>query len=269
MLCAAIEPMPEESIDRVHVLLWDNADYDRLQPDPRIHVLHYPDFTWDLELLADRFEALVWDGGAIIDDQQFAGDPGNYNTGNLFVRLSELMLGRGKKAYALGLSTNDNLADTEFNARLVGIVDRCELFSVRDDPFSVQALARAGVDKSKIIQCEDLAFCRDELRRLRETHVAAPEKRLGVVLLCIESRSERNRALLEPLVSSTRLKDEGYSISLIPFLDEGGWDSAYFRRLLERFLLPEWVPWSGMRKGLQTRPSRGARLWCRASTMRR
>lgn len=53
------------------------------------------------------------------------------------------MFGKGKKVYALGLSTNDKLEDAEFNVRFASIVDRCELFSE-------QTLASVGIDENKI-----------------------------------------------------------------------------------------------------------------------
>lgn len=233
MMRTVIECFPREALDRVYVLLWDNPHYDRWGLNPAVHVIHYPRNVWDLEALADRFDTLVWGGGAIIDDGQFDHDPDNYNTGNLFIRLSELMLGRGKCVYALGLSTNDRLGSAHYAKRLSQIISACELFSVRD-PYSIRVIGGAGVDVSSIVRCEDLAFCNQGLRKLRAVHCSGSGRRLGVVLLCIEDQFEHNLALICSLAANMRLRDDGYSISLIPFLYEDEWDAVYFRRLLER-----------------------------------
>lgn len=247
MLRTVIESFSREALDRVCVLLWDNPRYDRWQLDLAVHVIHYPNSIWDLEILSERFDTLVWGGGAIIDDKQFTADPDNFNTGNLLIRLSELMLARGKRVYALGLSANDRLENERYIERLSAIIDSCDLFSIRD-PYSTEVLARAGVDVGKIVQCEDLAFCNSDLMRLRDAHEPVLEKRLGVVLLSVEDSFEHYVRVLGSLAANERLRDEGYTIALIPFLDENKLDETYFARLLEcvsdadRVVVEEYAP---------------------------
>ena len=232
MLRTVIESFPRGSLDRIYVLLWDNPRYDRWGLNPAVHVIHYPNSIWDLEILSDRFDAVVWGGGAILDDKQLDSNPGNINTGNLFIRLNELMIGKGKKVFALGLSANDKLEDEDYIRRLSAIIDSSELFSLRD-PYSLQTLVDAGVNAGQVVLCEDLAFSNQGLRALRASYAPVPEKRLGVVLLCVEDQFAHNLELLRSLLENDRLRDEGYVISLIPFLDENGWDILHFRRLKE------------------------------------
>ncbi len=232
MLRTVIESFPRGFLDRIYVLLWDNPRYDRWGLNPAVHVIHYPNSIWDLEILSDRFDAVVWGGGAILDDKQLDSNPGNINTGNLFIRLNELMIGKGKKVFALGLSANDKLEDEDYIRRLSAIIDSSELFSLRD-PYSLQTLVDAGVNAGQVVLCEDLAFSNQGLRALRASYAPVPEKRLGVVLLCVEDQFAHNLELLRSLLENDRLRDEGYVISLIPFLDENGWDILHFRRLKE------------------------------------
>lgn len=232
MLRTVIESFPRGFLDRIYVLLWDNPRYDRWGLNPAVHVIHYPNSIWDLEILSDRFDAVVWGGGAILDDKQLDDNPGNINTGNLFIRLNELMIGKGKKVFALGLSANDKLEDEGYIRRLSAIIDSSELFSLRD-PYSLQTLVDAGVNAGQVVLCEDLAFSNQGLRALRASYTPVSEKRLGVVLLCVEDQFTHNLELLRLLLENDRLRDEGYIISLIPFLDENGWDILHFRRLKE------------------------------------
>lgn len=232
MLRTVIESFPRGFLDRIYVLLWDNPRYDRWGLNPAVHVIHYPSSIWDLEILSDRFDVVVWGGGAILDDKQLDGNPGNINTGNLFILLNELMIGKGKKVFALGLSANDKLEDEDYIRRLSAIIDSSELFSLRD-PYSLQTLVDAGVNAGQVALCEDLAFSNQGLRALRASYTPVSEKRLGVVLLCVEDQFTHNLELLRLLLGNDRLRDEGYIISLIPFLDENGWDILHFRRLKE------------------------------------
>lgn len=235
MLRTVLQFVPEQCMDNVYVLLWDNEGYDRTTLDLRCHVVHYPNSTWDIERLADSFDAVVWGGGAIIDDGQYDADPRNFNTGNLFIRLNEQMLARGKRVYALGLSTNYTLESEAYAEKLSRIIEAAECFSLRD-PYSLKTLERAGVSCSgKVALCEDLAFFNSALWSLAACREEDERPLIGVVLLCVEDSFEDNLRLLALLAKSERVRRSGCRISLIPFLNEGAFaDAAYFQRLLER-----------------------------------
>lgn len=248
MLSALIESFPEDALSRLAVLLWDNYTYpsDFMIPS-QVTTLHYPTSTWELDQLADHFDTLVWGGGAIIDDAQYTGDPDNYNTGNLFIRLTKGMLARGKRVYCLGLSTNESLSDPEYIRELDNIVSGCDFFSLRD-PNSLETLSRAGIATSqkggkRIELCHDLAFASSALRALPK-HVSRTEKetaRIALVPLSTPPLREHYVKVLEEL-TTWRPDTSPYEVTLVPFLnDAAGHDTRYCARLLESLAEPNRV----------------------------
>lgn len=240
MLRSVLESLPTEALDRVSVLLWDNYLYPDDALDPRVTVLHYPISTWDLDQLAESHDALVWGGGAIIDDRQYTPNPENFDTGNLFIRLSRKMLARGKEVWCLGLSSNDHIESPEYARELDQIVRGSALFSLRD-PISLQTLREAGVDTSGIVLCEDLAFASPELTSL-ERHVPSEEGaplRLAFVPLSTESQFDHYVSVLDAVDASLRDAGRAYEIVLVPFLNEGGHDMRYCQALIERVACSE------------------------------
>ena len=236
MLRSVLEHFPSDYLDRVYVLLWDNELYERSGLDYRCNVIHYPPSVWDLEILADSFDAVVWGGGAILDDSQYNNDPYNFNTGNLFIRLSEQMLAKGKRVYALGLSTNAVLGSESYIQHLSRIISSACVFSLRD-PYSLETLKHAGVDCSNVTLCEDLVFAYSDIHQLGDRNNMKHKPVLGVVLLCTEDSYSDNLSILSVLTKSELLSKEGYEISLIPFLGEGSSDEKYYQRLIDE--LPE------------------------------
>ena len=233
MLRTVLRLVPEQCLGRTYVLLWDNEAYDRCTLDLRCHVIHYPNSTWDIEKLADSFDAVIWGGGAIIDDGQCDRDPRNINTGNLFVRLNEQMIAKGKRVYALGLSSNASIKDHAYAERLSRIISLSECFSLRD-PYSLMSLEQAGVDCSKTLLCEDIAFYNSDLWALEPNRGSDDPARVGVVLLCSEGSYDANQRLLRALIGNDDMRQGNCSIALIPFLGEGATtDIDYYHRLME------------------------------------
>lgn len=167
MLRSVLEHLPDEALPRTTVMLWDNPGYERLSLDWRVRTVHYPTSTWELEQLADGVDSVVWGGGAILDERQFDGSPENVSTGNVFVRLNELVLARGGSVWCLGLSSNATLSDESYRAHLSGIVARASHFSLRD-PYSLSALVGAGVPADGLSRCGDLVFGLSTLRGMAQ-----------------------------------------------------------------------------------------------------
>lgn len=85
MLRTVLSHIPEESIRNVTIMLWPDLNYPRFCLDHRINIVHWPNTLWELDAIANSFDALVWGGGAIIDDKQFSDDYFNINVGNIYI----------------------------------------------------------------------------------------------------------------------------------------------------------------------------------------
>ncbi len=236
MLRAVLEHLPQGALSRTAVLLWDNSTYDRMTLDARIHAVHYPATTRELDALVSHFDVVVWGGGAILDDKQFNNDVNNFNTGNLFIRINDLMLGRGKQVYCLGLSANETITDQRYLSKLRFIVEKASHFSLRDKK-SAKLLASLGMPEDKLSTCEDLVF---SMRSLRDVAKMPDEEfyTLGLVPFYADGLLDTYANVVRQSVSAAGAvaKDKRLRVMLIPFLNEGGFDermNAELKRLVE------------------------------------
>lgn len=236
MLRAVLEHLPEEALTRTAVLLWDNSTYDRMTLDARVHVIHYPATTRELDALVNHFDVVVWGGGAILDDGQFNNEANNFNTGNLFIRINDLMIGRGKQVFCLGLSSNESVTDSLYLSRLGDIVSGASHFSLRDKK-SASHLINLGMPEDKLTICEDLVFSLASIRDINTTHDKSCYT-LGFVPLYADGLLDTYADVLACVISEAKIAAEAAAVKilLIPFLNEGGFDeraNAELKRLIE------------------------------------
>lgn len=226
MLRAVIEHLPAETLARTAVLLWDNSTYDRLSLDARVHAIHYPATTRELDAIVDHFDIVIWGGGAIIDDKQFNNDANNFNTGNLFIRINELMIGRGKSVYCLGLSANENISNQVYLRRLKHIIEQSRHFSLRDKR-SKALLVSLGMPADNIALCEDLVFSMPSVRKLKAKQTTTPnDYTLGFVLFHTDMLLDVHEHLIREAVTTLKavMPKTKLKVLLIPFLNEGEFD---------------------------------------------
>lgn len=227
----------------VTVMLWNDYAYREDTLPSWVEVIHYPKSTWDIRLLASCYEVLVWGGGAILDDNQFDRDPDNVNTGNLFIRLSEMMIGRGKGVYAIGLSSNESFSSLEYCRRLAAVVEGCRYFSVRD-PYSYAVLAEHGIDTSHVSLCEDLALANRDIT-VRPVRRRGGGCTVAFSPLCLDSLYAHNVHVLGLIHDALDSLGIEYEICLVPFCNERGVDDWYLGRMLNEFGHPAWARLGG------------------------
>lgn len=242
MLKTLLSYFSEEMLLRTTVLLWDCENYPRFELDRRIRTIHYPKSTWDLESLADAYDVIVWGGGAIIDEEQFTNDPDNVNTGNIFIRLSELALARKKRVFCLGLSSNRIFEDVEYAVRLRDVIAKAEVFSVRDS-YSAKSLKCLGAPVEAIAECQDIVFANKDILRLRAEGKSQQRGgvcyKLGVVFLFTEGRLGQYTRIVEEICAVLEKIKPLYEVALIPFLNEGEIDVRLYERIRENASFPE------------------------------
>ncbi len=225
MLRAVLTHLSEDALKRASVLLWDNSTYDRLDLSHLVHTIHYPATTRELDFFVDSFDIAIWGGGAILDEAQFNDDANNVNTGNLFIRINELMLSRGKHVFCLGLSAIPKLNNDKYVNRLSRIVEKADHFSLRDER-SLATLTDCGIDPSKIHLCEDLAFSLSELAKLKPLAKENDNFVLGFVPIYSEITAYAYTEILLKIVNESKRVLDGQAVELllIPFLNEGHFD---------------------------------------------
>lgn len=234
MMRSVLERLPEEALCRTAVLLWDNPTYGRLNVDARVHPIHYPATTRELDSIVDYFDVVIWGGGAILDDGQFNDDVNNFNTSNLFIRINELMIARGKDVYCLGLSTNEEISDKAYIEHLRRVVAGSRHFSLRD-PRSKEILVEKGISSDQLTECDDLVFA---LRELGDGARAINDKvlTLGFVFLHTWDLLDTYANVVKACVEEASACAEGRDVCalLIPFMNDGHYDENMNEALRER-----------------------------------
>lgn len=238
MLKTLVNYAPLSIRDDIYVLAWnDNPEFDpEALNDLGVHVVHYPGSIREIDMLATCFDVLVWGGGAILDDVQYDSRQNNCNTGNLFIRLSEIMIASEKSVYAIGLSTNDEFSSKEYLARLQRIIDGSELFTLRDQ-ISYEVLREAGIKMDNVGRCEDIAFASPAVMD-PTPRCASDGKVLGFVPFHIPGMQEVNIAVLDDALSLVA-DDPEARVLLIPFYSNA--DARYLPRLRDACSNPDRV----------------------------
>lgn len=237
MLRTLVDYAPADIRSRLWVLTWQNASYDyEYLNELGVRTVRYPRSTEEASLLADSFDAIIWGGGAILDDKQYTDKPTNINTGNLFIRLNEYLLARGKHVFAIGLSTNWTFESADYVKRLDRIIQGADSFSVRDE-LSLEALNAGGVDISHVTICPDIVFGNRQLRQM--DHTSPDTLTLGFVPMYIKDMHATNALILEALIEKASQQGEGARVRLIPFYRSG--DASHFKSLREQCSRPDLV----------------------------
>ena len=232
MLRTILDCMPPEMLSHIAVMLWDSPDYPINLINPKVKIIHYPSTTWEIDQLVSNYDALVWGGGAIIDDTQFSYGRTNIRTGNLFIHLSSRMIANRKSVYCLGLSANEKLNNSDYIARLNELVDGSRLFSLRD-PYSKECLIQAGINGSGIELCEDLAFASHELAKAPKRTRGRTNHRLRIafVPLVTDYLFDYYIGAIHELGSTLRSMGIKSDLHLIPFAKRDATNGGFLDRL--------------------------------------
>ena len=235
MLRAVLEHFSDDALRRTSVLLWDNSTYNRLKLNHLVHTIHYPATTRELDFLVDCFDIVIWGGGAILDETQFNDDANNINTGNLFIRINELMLSRGRHVFCLGLSTIPELVNDEYINRLSRIIEKADHFSLRDKN-SLDSLTKCGINPSKLTLCNDLAFSLSRLAELKRPERDSGKFVAGFVPFYPEIPTDTYEEIIFKTVKEAEkaLGNQAIEVLLIPFLNEGHFDEIKNEELQKR-----------------------------------
>lgn len=211
----------------IYVLMCDNADFNVFLY-PGVNIIHYPKNKFDFNFLADTFDCVIYGGGAIIDDTNYSlNDSYKHDLGRIFIELSSAFIEKGKRVYSLGLSTNDNLTDIQYIAKLKYIIDNSAYFSVRDK-YSAQILE--NLVGHRISQINDIVLTyKNEQSQKRSDG----KYRIGIIWICNDKLKEQLHELLEYILRVYDL--ENTEIRFIPFYDYCNCDLNFYDGLCREF----------------------------------
>ena len=229
MLSTLLSYLDCDNLD-VTVLLCDNYDY-KINDYPKVKFIHYPKTRYDFNILAEKFDYIIFGGGAIIDDKQYLKqDSFKYDLGTILIDLSLRGIAFNKKMIYLGLSSNYNLSNQEYIRYLGYIIENAEFFSVRD-PNSKKTILKAipTLDEKQIVLINDLVMSNTKLTNPINLNKGR-NIFVGIIWVC----TEENMEVLRKLLFHIKTNYPKYHIKLIPFYDYVNNDINLYNKIFDK-----------------------------------
>lgn len=229
MLEAMLRLLAGEGLD-ITILLSNNYDLDASEYAP-YKVLHYPKRSSDIMAIAENYDAVIWGGGAMLDDAEY-GYRGMYSTMSyIIMSISKAVLKCGGQVFVYGVSSNDKICDKKFVNDLDYIVQHSDFFSLRE-PNSLATLKDAGVKTDKIKIIDDLSIYNLTSERIKRKNQKNKDKIcVGVNLIMSEDRILESKRIVENIIRYFR---QPIKIFFIPFYSYKNHDNILLEEILNK-----------------------------------
>lgn len=212
----------------ITVMLCNNENYNYSWL-PAVNIIHYPRTVWDYNTLANKFDCLIWGGGAIIDDSNY-GFENISDLGSIFIELSSRFIKFGKSCIALGLSSNRVIQNELYINKLKNIIENSTYFSVRDF-YSKKTLESIGATPQKINVIYDLVFAND----IWKNDAEKPNKSkvtIGIVFVALNKQKEKLQRMLDSVFQvCSELYGKNFEIHCIPFYNHNNNDTEFYKSI--------------------------------------
>lgn len=247
MLQTMLEYLEKYCKKHVTVMLVPDRYYD-ITNFKDVSFIHYPQTCFDFELLAEKFDEVVFGGGALIEDEFYQEV---YDFGipicRTLVDLSLRFIEKKKKVFCIGLSTALTLKNTEYIGKLQRVIDGAEHFSVRDI-YSICTLKNARIDCKNVKLENDIVYANCRLESfIKNTRCESIEDdkvfKIGLVYIFNEETIQKLEIVLTMLKKC--MDDKTYEINVICFSGNRHNDENYYYHFLERKQNVNLVPYSG------------------------
>lgn len=223
----------------ITIMVANNINYNICNMiDMDVHFLHMPQSIYDLNIIADNFDILLFGGGAIIDDLPFnkLWDM-ELSLSTVLIELSIYFIKKKKKVYWFGLSCNKSLSNKEFISKLKYISTYIPFFSVRDD-YSFKILQKNKLCMNNIVVNHDIILGNQILSKKL---FIQPQNKIGVILISNEKYEKNELLLINRLLSFIVQNKLNFRVILIPFYDYNNNDTLFYSSLLKQVNKPEIV----------------------------
>lgn len=231
MLQAILKNVNTDKYD-VTILLSVNHSLDSSYYYP-YHVLHYPKKVDDCRYLAENYDAIVWGGGAVLDDSYYEYRGVNNDLAYILFTITLLMLRMQKEAYIFGVSANRTLQNKKAIQDLQYIVNNATYFSLRDTN-SKSTLESAGIVTSNIDIIDDLALSLD-FSNSSQSNKNGTTVNIGAVLMSTTRDDPGISTIIKNIALAGRdyYKSKRIHLRLIPFFDQYHFDNELYSNAIK------------------------------------
>ena len=232
MLDTMIQYLRRYSNKKITIMLEPNRIFDpSIYLKYNVNYIHYPQTVYDYDILVEKFDILVFGGGAIIEDGIYweAYDYG-INICRTVVDLPLRFIAKNKKVFCVGLSTSTTLNNPEYIHKLQTVIHGATYFSVRDY-YSLNVLKQAGISTNNVRIINDIVYANDKLLSAvqnRKIQEHSETVHIGVVYIVAEETKEAFQELIASIRREMEQQNKKYLISLIPFYDNWHIDFNFY-----------------------------------------
>ena len=219
----------------ITVMLESNYNFDpSIYLRHNINYIHYPQNIYDYDVLAQKFDTLIFGGGAIVEDNvYFERYDNEVNICRTVVDLPLRFIAQKKTVLCIGLSTSQKIENQDYINKLRSVINFSDFFSVRDI-YSLKTIRNAGIATDKIKVIPDIVYANTALQNALFTPDTEHEKiNIGIVFICAEETKNSFVSLINKLESDFKRTGRDYQINLIPFYDYQHADIKFYRNIVE------------------------------------
>lgn len=238
MLDTMIQYLRKYSNKKITLMLEPNRIFDpSIYLKYGVNYIHYPQTVYDYDVIAEKFDVLVFGGGAIIEDGIYweAYDYG-INICRTVVDLPLRFIAQNKKVFCIGLSTSTALSNPEYIQKLQAVIQRVTCFSVRDN-YSLKTLKNAGISVDNVPVMNDLVYANEFLYPAvnfnNHTKKNSKTVHIGIVYIVAEETKEAFSYLIQKIKDEVLSQQKEYKITLIPFYDSWHIDLNFYRNFVQ------------------------------------
>lgn len=199
-----------------------------------INYIHYPQNIYDYDVLVQKFDTLIFGGGAIVEDNvYFERYDNEVNICRTVVDLPLRFIAQKKTVLCIGLSTSQKIENQDYINKLGSVINFSDFFSVRDI-YSLKTIRDAGIVTDKIKVIPDIIYANIALQNALFTPDTEHEKiNIGIVFICAEETKNSFVSLINKLDSDFKKTGRDYHINLIPFYDYQHADIKFYRSIVK------------------------------------
>lgn len=160
MMRGIIKALNKEKID-LTIMICGNEETD-FSAYPNVNVIYLPIQKIDIKLMSNYYDGIIWGGGTIIDDGNYNYTNYNLNLSTIFIHLTKAFQAQNKISIIYGVSSIKNINNPVFISELKNIVEKANLFTVRDK-YTIDDIKKLGLNTNKIKIVNDIVFSYENL----------------------------------------------------------------------------------------------------------
>lgn len=237
MLDTMLDYLRGYSTKEITIMLEPNRTFDpSIYLRYNVNYIHYPQNIFDYDIIVNKFDILVFGGGAIVEDTIYyeAYDYG-VNICRTVVDLPLRFISKNKKVFCIGLSTSTSLTNKDYVNKLKQVIKKSTFFSVRD-VYSLNTLKSSGINVDKVQIVHDIVYANRHLKKAIEENknvVKTNIINIGIVFIVAEETKKSFLHLIKKIKDELDNTGKKYKITVIPFYDSWHVDYDFFIKAID------------------------------------